>query len=119
MKALIYLLSHFFYRLTDFFKHWYFDSFRFYSHFVISLLEKLDRRIALEITLRHLFRPLYQDEGVIGYILGFVFRTIRLILGIILYSILLTIALFFYLIWSAIPIYLVYKIIKAGLWFKI
>ncbi len=115
MTAFVYLFNRFFYRIADFFRHWYFGSFRLYSHFIISLLEKLDRRLAFKITLRHLFQPLYQDRTMIGYILGFFFRAGRLIVGGIIYIFVLLLAIFFYLIWLAIPIYIMYRIFKSNL----
>jgi len=113
MSIFIYLFDRFFYRLLEFFRHWYFNSFRIYTHFIISLFEKLDRRLALKITLKHLFNPLYQDRTLIGYILGFFFRTIRLISGGFIYLILLALAIFFYLVWLAIPPYIIFKILNG------
>ena len=43
MAFVPYLFKSFFFRLVEFFRHWYLNSFRIYTHFVISLLEKLDK----------------------------------------------------------------------------
>ena len=100
------LLHKFFYRIAEFFRHWYGHSFRIYSHFVISILERLDRRLAFKITLLHIFHPLYQDQTAIGYILGFIFRSGRLIIGAIVYIFVIIIAVALYLIWLLIPVYI-------------
>ncbi len=113
MSLISYLSIRFIYRLTEFFRHWYFNSFKLYSHFVISLLEKFDRKIALKITLRNLFQPLYQDRSLIGYSLGFLFRAARLLVGGVVYIILIIIAAFFYLAWLVAPFYIIFKIIYS------
>jgi len=111
MTLIPYFISRFFYRLAEFFRHWYFGSFKIYSHFIISLLEKFDRGLAFKITLKYIFQPLYQDRTTIGYILGFFFRSGRLIVGGIVYAVIIIIALFFYLIWLMVPIYIIYRIL--------
>ncbi|MEE8131479.1 MAG: hypothetical protein V3T98_00260 [Candidatus Paceibacterota bacterium] len=109
--AFIYLFNRFVYRITEFFRHWYIKSFFIYSHFVVSQLEKLDRILAFKITLRYLFRPLYQDYSFLGYVLGFIFRVARLIFGGIIYAVVFVIAVAIYLIWLLVPVYVVYKIV--------
>jgi len=111
MTLIPYLFIRLLYRLIESLRHWYLDSFKIYSHFIISLLEKFDRKFAFKITLRNLFQPLYQDRSLIGYALGFSFRTGRLIIGGIIYIIMLSAAIFFYLAWLAVPIYIIFKII--------
>jgi len=112
MNAPLYLFNCFLSRLRQFVFHWYFNSFRIYSHFIVSLFEKIDRKIALKITWLHLFQPLYQDRTIFGYILGFIFRNIRLLIGVIIYSIIAIFAIIIYLIWALIPIFIIYKTIK-------
>ncbi|MEK9154635.1 MAG: hypothetical protein AAB596_00975 [Patescibacteria group bacterium] len=110
MKLISYLFKHFFYRIKEFFRHWYIKSFFIYSNFVVSLLERLDRFFALKITFRFIFQPLYSDRSVIGYILGFIFRLARLIIASMVYLSVILIAVFLYLVWLTIPIYLIIKI---------
>ncbi len=107
----IYLFGCFIYRITEFFRHWYIKSFFIYSHFVVSMLEKFDRFLAFKITLRHLFKPLYQDYSFIGHILGFIFRVARLIFGGIIYAVIFITAIIIYLIWLLVPIFIIYQII--------
>lgn len=115
MAFFVYLANRFLYRLIEFFRHWYQNSFRLYGHFVISTLEKLDQSLAFKITLKHLFEPLYQDRTFLGYILGFIFRVGRLIIGGAVHLFIITIALGLYLIWLLIPIFIIYRILNLPL----
>ena len=108
-----YLFSSLVDRITDFFIHWYADGFRMWGHSLISFMEAVDRRLAFKITIKHLFQPLYQDRSFIGYILGFIFRCGRLIIGTVIYAIILIIAILIYLAWVTVPIYVIYKITEG------
>ena len=108
--SLFYLVNQLIYRIIEFFKHWYIHSFYILGNFVISLLVKLDRVFAVKISIRYLFHPLYQDYTLIGYILGFIFRLIRIFAGSLVYFLILIIAGAGYLVWLLIPIFLIYKI---------
>lgn len=112
MNLLLYLIGGFFYRILEFFEHWYVRSFRIYSHSAISILEKLDRTLAWKITLVNLSQPLYQDRSAIGYILGFIFRLLRLLIGAVVYSLVIAVIVIIYAIWLAIPVYLAYQIVR-------
>lgn len=113
MTLIPYFFIRLFYRLMEFLRHWYFNSFKIYSHFIISLLEKFDRKFAFKITLRNLFQPLYQDRTLIGYVLGFFFRTARLIIGGVFYILIIAIAIFIYFAWLAVLPYIIYKILSS------
>lgn len=113
MNLVTYLINRFFYRLIEFLRHWYFNSFKIYSHFIISLLEKFDRKLAFKVTVKHLFHPLYQDQTLIGYTLGFFFRTARLMSGGIIYIIIIAVAIFIYLAWLAVLPFIIYKILYS------
>lgn len=76
-------------------------------HQTLNILEVLDRRLALRITLRYLFKPLYQDYTILGYILGFVFRSGRILIASILYLIIVLAATAIYLAWAFIPIIII------------
>jgi len=108
---IVYIIELFFYRIKEFLRHWYVKSFRIYFHNVVNFLERLDRFFAFKITLRYIFHPLYQDYSLIGYVLGFIFRSIRVIAAILFYSLIVVVAVFIYLFWLAIPIFIIYKIL--------
>ncbi|MFA5386613.1 MAG: hypothetical protein WC297_03045 [Candidatus Paceibacterota bacterium] len=112
MKVLGYVLNRFFYQITDFFNHWYVDSFYVFSQALFSFLEGLDRFFAFKITIKHFFNPLYQDRTVIGYTLGFVFRLVRVLIGFVFYVFLIVLFLIIYLAWLAIPLFIIYQIFK-------
>jgi hypothetical protein len=101
--ALGYLFYRFFYRIFDFFRHWYVGGSRMIAHAFISTLEHIDQSFAVKITIEHFFEPLYKDYSAIGRILGFIFRSARVVIGVVIYA---AIAAWFagvYLIWIAIP----------------
>lgn len=107
--ALGYLAQRFFYRIAEFFRHWYVKSVKIYSNFVLNQLERIDYYFAWKITLKNLFQPLYKDYSVIGYILGFVFRSMRFLVATFVYGAVFAVAAAFYILWLLLPIFLVYK----------
>ena len=111
--ALGYLLHRFFYRIFDFFRHWYAGGTRVIAHAFITTLETIDKSLAVEITLHHFFEPLYKDYSIIGRILGIVFRSARVTIGMVVY---LLVALGFFvaaLVWVLIPPTLLFFSIKG------
>ena len=113
MTAFIYIINRFFYRFIEFWRHWYVGGFKIGSHIFLSLLEKLDRKVALRITLKNFFHPLYQDRSFIGYFLGIIFRSIRLFFGGIFYLFMAIIAVAIYLFWFAVPLLIIFEIVKG------
>src|SRR5438552_3732631 len=101
--APIYLVRRFFYRFFDFFHHWYVDGSRAFGRTFIGTLAEIDRVMALKITLRYFFQPLYKDYTVMGRILGIIFRTFRIAIGAVVYLMIMAVFLAAYLVWIAIP----------------
>ncbi len=110
--ALIYIVNRFFYRIGDFFYHWYFHASRTLGHAFISFLERLDRTFAIRITLQHFFEPLYKDYSILGRILGVIFRSGRVLIGGIVYLFFGIIFLTIYLIWLLIPPVIIFYAVK-------
>lgn len=108
--TVVYLFQRFLYRVFEFLRHWYLKSFFIYSHAVINFLERLDKIFALKVTLRHIFQPLYKDYSIIGYVLGFIFRTGRIIGASFIYAVLIALAILIYVIWLLAPVYIIYQI---------
>lgn len=108
--AATYIILRLAHRFVEFFRHWYVRSFMLWTHGILNFLENLDRTFAVKITLRHFGEPLYQDRSIVGYILGFVFRSTRIVIGGLLYGLIILVATLLYLVWCAILPYLVYKI---------
>ncbi len=103
-----YLLGRFFYRIYDFLHHWYFDGSRAFFHRFVAVLEVFERIFAVGMTARFFFHPLYGDYTLVGRILGFIFRSCRIAIGLFVYIILLAIFLFLYAIWLSFPAILVF-----------
>jgi hypothetical protein len=110
--ALIYLAHRFFYRIFEFFRHWYVDGSRVIAHRFLSTLEEIDETLAIAITLRYLFQPLYKDYSIIGRILGLIFRTGRILIGSAIYLVIALLFLAFYLVWIAIPAVIILLVVK-------
>ncbi len=101
--APVYLVQRFFYRFFDFFHHWYVDGSRAFGRTFITTLAGIDQVIAFKITLRYFFQPLYKDYTAVGRVLGIIFRTGRILIGIVIYPIIAAIFLAAYLAWILIP----------------
>lgn len=110
--VLTYLAKRLFWRLENFFHNWYVHGSRRLAHYFISTLEAMDRNLAVKVTLKHFFEPLYKDYTPIGRILGFFFRLGRLAIGLVVYSIFGLIGLGIYLGWLMLPALTLYGIFR-------
>lgn len=111
VQAVTYLIQRFFYRIWMFFVHWYVGGYIAIGGRFLNILEYLDQTIALRITLRYFWQPLYRDYSVIGYMIGIPARTVRTLAGVVAYGAVLAVGIAAYLAWAAIPIYLLRKIV--------
>lgn len=111
--ALTYLFGRFFYRLVDFFRHWYIGGSRTFAHGFISFLESLDRVFAVRITARYFFAPLYKDYSIVGRILGVVFRSARILIGSAAYAACALISLVPYVVWLALPPLIIFYVFRG------
>ncbi len=102
--SLVYLFGRAFFRVTDFFHHWYIDASRRAWHYFLEFLAYLDRAFAVKITLRHFGEPLYGDYSFVGRILGIIFRSARVFIGGVVYLIVMVIFLAICLVWLAVPV---------------
>ncbi len=109
-SASAYLFRRFFYRIIEFLRHWYVESVRIYFNFVLNQLQAIDYSFAWKITLKNLFKPLYKDYSVIGYVLGFIFRVLRLFVSTIIYGFIFVFAAAVYVAWLALPVFLIFKV---------
>ncbi|MBU6141825.1 hypothetical protein KGO95_01735 [Patescibacteria group bacterium] len=108
--SFVYLLNRLLQRLVDFVRHWYVDGFFQAVDWMLDILEKLDRSFALRITVKYWLQPLYQDYTMIGYVWGFIFRTVRILIALVVYLLLIACALALFLAWAAIPLWVLYNI---------
>lgn len=104
-----YLFQQIVYRIGSFLRHWYINGFLNFWNRTRRILNAFDRHLAIKITIRHWSEPLYQDKTVVGYILGFVFRTSRILIGSVIYLVIFLVFTGLFLIWAAIPPFLVIK----------
>jgi hypothetical protein len=111
--ALVYLAGRFLFRIGDFFHHWYIDSSRVFFHAFISSLERLDRTLAVHVTLRHFTEPLYGDYTIVGRILGVFFRTWRVLIGAVVYLAVGMVFLAVFLLWLLVPPSLIFYALRA------
>jgi len=111
--SLFYILERFAFRIYYFLYHWYVRGFRKASNWTINYLAKLDYKLAFRVNLKNIFQPLYQDYSLMSYILGFLLRSFRIILALIIYSFAIVFASGLFLAWASLPIYAVYQIVNT------
>ena len=109
----VYIAVRFVRRFIGFFEHWYVGGARFFWNRGLGLLMSLDATFAVPVTLRHLFEPLYQDRTFIGYILGFIFRTLRVLIGLLIYIFVVVFVFVLYVVWISLPAYFIYQVVRS------
>ncbi|OGY63227.1 MAG: hypothetical protein A3I89_01515 [Candidatus Harrisonbacteria bacterium RIFCSPLOWO2_02_FULL_41_11] len=109
--SLLYVLNHFRIRIADFFRHWYFNGFFRAVYWTLNFLERLDRVFALRVTFKNWFQPLYQDYSLIGYLWGFLFRTVRIFAAIAVYFTVIFLSSASFFLWAFLPLYAIYRIV--------
>lgn len=109
--ALAYAAHRFIYRIGEFLRHWYIKSMRMYWNWILNGLQEIDYYLAWRITAKNLFQPLYKDYSVIGYILGFLFRVVRLALASAVYLLVFAVVFTGYFIWLLVPPFLLVRAI--------
>lgn len=119
MSLPLYLLWRLYFSLAAFLRDWYLDSFKWTAHRALSILEELDKTLALKISLRHLFQPLYGDRTIIGYVMGFFWRLWRIVVASLIYLVIIALVSVIYFLWLSLPIYLLFKTIEPWLPTKI
>ncbi len=105
VQAVIYLIQRFFYRIWEFLTHWYVGGYFAIGGKFLNILEYLDQTLALRITLRYFFQPLYRDYSFIGYLIGIPVRAVRTFIGLIAYGAVIAAGVAVYLAWAAVPLY--------------
>jgi len=100
--------------VIDFFRHWYAGGLRGFLKTFIKLISVIDRVLALRVSVKNIFTPMYQDRSAMGYVMGFLFRTIRIVTALVLYAVIGTVFAAAYIVWSLIPPYLAVKAINPN-----
>jgi len=107
--SLFYLISSALKRIKIFLKDWYVNSFVAFWDFLLKTLNRLDKTLAIKVTFRHWLEPLYQDRTIVGYILGFIFRTLRIAIAAVIYLVVAAFVFFCYFVWAMTPFFLLVK----------
>lgn len=89
---------------------WYYEVPRWFLKISNRVFTFLDRKFAVVLMLRLWFTPLFGDPNVVGRVIGFIFRSIRIITGSILIFLSELALLFYFLLWLATPFLLFSKI---------
>ena len=89
---------------------WYYEVPCWFLKISNRVFTFLDRNFALVLMLRLWFTPLFGDPNIVGRVIGFIFRTVRIIIGSILIILSELALLFYFLLWLAIPFLLFSKI---------
>ena len=109
----VYLAKTFMFRIAMFFKHWYYDAFFAVYGTWLRFVRAGERRFAIRVNLHFLFRPLYQEYNIVGYVLGFVYRFGKTVFGMLLYTCVAVLAAGCYILWVMLPVVLIFKIIRG------
>ena len=96
--------------LFNFLYHWYVAGFFRWLNILIDVFRELDKILAVKINALYWFKPFYQDYTTVGLILSFIFRTIRITGGLVLYLAIFVLFLAGLLAWFGILPFIVYKI---------
>ncbi|MCL4405483.1 MAG: hypothetical protein M1361_00355 [Patescibacteria group bacterium] len=108
MIGVLYVATRFLNRIVQFIRDWYVGGFNALVHRALLIFGRLDRFLALRVTLHHMFEPLYQDRSVLGRILGLIFRSVRVVVALLIYGVIALVFLAIYVAWAAIPLLLIY-----------
>lgn len=111
---IVYVVKNFFLSILFFFKHWYVGSFQWILGKTRGIIRGLEMRLALRINIYFMFAPLWQERNVYGYALGFLFRSVRIVAGVVAYCLIVATAIAAYLLWALIPVGIIYQIIFGG-----
>ena len=101
--SLLYLLNRCIVRIGMFLRDWYVGGFKVIGHATFSLLASLDQTLALFVTLRMFWKPLYGDHTIIGHILGIIFRIFRILIACALYLAIIGAGILAYAAWALAP----------------
>ncbi|GIW67254.1 MAG: hypothetical protein KatS3mg096_122 [Candidatus Parcubacteria bacterium] len=74
----------------------------------------IDKNLKVKANLRNLTKPLYGDHTIIGYLIAFPYRVLRIFFGLVIYFFIFLLYLFFVIFWVFLPIFLLgYGILLA------
>ncbi len=88
----------------DFFNFWYPKSFKTFLRLWHNLILLIEEDLAVSLMWRLLFTPLFHDSSIVGRVLSFIFRIIRILIGLGGYFIATFFTFLIALFWFALPV---------------
>lgn len=95
-----------------FLRNWYEGGFYAFMKFLFFAMERVDKVFALRITMRYFFTPLYNDRTILGYILGVLLRSCRILISLPIYGGVGFIILILMFVWMILPVFIGYHVIR-------
>lgn len=99
--------------LFHFPRFWYIEIPAWWFRFLRRLLIYFDNQLAISVMIRFWLIPIWQDTTIIGRSISFIFRTIRVVLGILVLIFVLLGMIFWIGVWLLIPVLLLMYYPKA------
>jgi len=96
----------------DFFKFYFITTPTYLVIIIRRCLTLVDQKLAVTLMAKMIFTPLFGDETILGYILGFLFRFTRVVLGVVVLTSCFLLSVICFLTWLTLPLglFLVFRL---------
>lgn len=111
--AASYLVQRAVFRVVEFFRHWYVGGTEAFIRRFTAAVRSVEAIVAVQVTLRFFFQPLFRDYTVVGRIIGPIFRLGRLAIGVVVYAVLFAMFFAAYVVWIAFPALLIVYALRS------
>ncbi len=98
-----------------FFRRWYINGYLCIYKNTVWIIEELEKRWSLKVNVLYIFKPLYQQYNIIGFILGFFYRSIKITFISFIYLFIILGAIISYLLWALIIPFMIFKAINPSI----
>jgi len=98
-----------------FFRRWYVNSYFYIYKNTVWIISELEKRWSLKVNALYIFKPLYQQNNLIGFILGFFYRSLKIIFISFIYLIIILGAIISYILWALIIPFMIFKAINPSI----
>jgi len=112
--AASYLVQRAAFRVAEFFRHWYVDGTHGFIRVAAHIGTAVEQVVAVRVTLRFFFQPLFRDYTVLGRMLGPIFRAGRLVVGLLVYMLVFALLFIGYVAWIALPALLAFYAVSSA-----
>ncbi len=103
-------------QIKEFIDFWYVGNTEAFWSFAKGTFNSLEGDLGVLPNIYNWYRPLFQDDDYKGKIIGPIFRTMRIFVGVTVYAVLTVMFTFFYLILFNLPIAVLYMIWRNLIW---